>query len=580
MKTIEHKKNIAAFAGSVLLAGSLVLSANAQGVPQSTPSPSADAQPLMATIGQPIDDASAGLADERLQASQGAPELSLVEVVALALQNNPSRDAAWAAVRAAQARVGTAKSAGGLSVDLSASGTVSRGFGFPSSIGRGSSLGGIGGGTGGTGTGTGGSFGNSFSNSGPGYNKNESASVGATIPIYSGGRISAGKRIAKYSAQAQIAQAHDFEQVLVYNTTLAYLNILRAQQLLEVSGSNLVVSRERLRVANVRFDAGAAAKLEVLRADTDLANAKQLRINAASSLGQSFSSLNTLMGRAPETPLRVEPIIRLTLPQTLAVTSAASPGIGNPTLPIPTETTNPTASQGGSSAIPTSPSISAGNVNIGIITAAPAAQLQVAAGQSRQSLAVTEAQIKSAEASVDLAKAQRKPKIDIDLLGLVRNPISFAGRFLLSLGGSLAQNLFDSGKSRSQIREAQAVLEQLRFQYKDQELGVADQIEQSLLALDSAQHRLETTDTGVVSAREALRSARLGYSAGAQTSLEVSDAQSALLSAETEAVNARFDVAQAQAQLAAAVGIFPQEAIDAYQLAAKRDKTPPYQSRP
>ena len=49
------------------------------------------------------------------------------------------------------------------------------------------------------------------------------------------------------------------------------------------------------------------------------------------------------------------------------------------------------------------------------------------------------------------------------------------------------------------------------------------------------------------------------------TSLEVSDAQAALLQAQTSAVNARFDVAGAQAQLASAVGVLTQEEQSGYQ---------------
>src|SRR5690606_29572853 len=101
-------------------------------------------------------------------------------------------------------------------------------------------------------------------------------------------------------------------------------------------------------------------------------------------------------------------------------------------------------------------------------------------------------------------------------------------------------------------------------QYTGQAQAVANDIEQSLLLLDSAQKRLASADIGVVAAREALRAAQLGYSAGAQTALEVSDAQAALLAAETDAVNARFDVAASQARLSAAVGVYPTEAVTAY----------------
>lgn len=496
--------------------------AQTETLPQTAGASASTPRKTATVIAPAPDDASAGLADSRLQASQSAPILSLTEVVALALQDNPQRQENWAAYEAAQARIGTAKSAGGPQVNLNGSATTQRGFGFGSSTS--------------TTTGTG----NSGSTNYRRWTDNQELSLNANIPIYSGGKVKAGKRAAQYAAQAQFALARSFEQDLVYNTAITYLDILRGQQLLEVGDSNLAVARERRRIAGVRFDAGAAARLEVLRAETDLANARQTRISSSNALGQSMARLNTLMGREPETPLRIEPIVHLTLPEPLFTTSKASSVAGSP-------------------------------IAIGTVSAAPAPDLRTAAYDSRQSLAATRADIQSAEASVDVAKAAKKPSIGLDILGLIRNPVTFAGRFLLSVGASIAQNLFDSGRTSSQVREARAIVRQLRSRATSEEQAIANEIEQSLLLLDSSQKRLATADTGVVAAREALRAAQLGYSAGAQTSLEVSDAQSALLTAETDAVNARFDVAASQAQLSAAVGVYPAEAIEAYQSVIKNE---------
>jgi outer membrane protein TolC len=507
------------------------------------------------------DDASAGLADTRLRAAQNAPLLSIVDVLALALQNNPQRASAWAAVKAARARIKTAKSAGGPQVNLNAGINTQRAFG-PVGTGAFSAAGGSGGSVTGSPSGLG------VTPDG-GFYTSESGSISAAIPIYTGGRVSASKRVAQFSAQAQEAQARSVEQDLVYNTVIAYLNVLRGEQLLEVGNANLNVTRERRRVAQVRFDAGAAAHLEVSRAETDLANARQTRIAAGNALGQSLSALNTLMGRAPAQPLRVEPITSLTLPSEIIETSDAQP-LGTTSISAIGSTPDArTASDTGANA---GNNNSARAARAGVMTATPAAQLQLVAKQGRQSLAVTNAQIESAEASVDLARAAKKPSVGLDILGLVRNPVSFVGRFLLSLGGSFAQNLFDSGRTRAQVQEAQAVLKQLKFQRTGQEQAIANDIEQSLLLLDSAQKRLVSSDIGVLSARDALSSAQLGYAAGESTALEVSDAQAALLTAQTESVNTRFDVAAAQARLAAATGVFPEEAQTAYRMLPQ--KTP------
>ena len=170
--------------------------------------PAATSPPVVGAAVE-VDDASSGLADERLRASANAPVFSITDAIALTLQQNPQRAAAWAAVEAARERIGTAKSAGGPQVNISGNAETQRAFGFPSvagsNIGSGSGGTGTGGtGSGGSGTGStgGGNFGGGSSSNG-GFTNSQSVSLNATLPIYTGGRVKAGKRVAEYSAQAQ-----------------------------------------------------------------------------------------------------------------------------------------------------------------------------------------------------------------------------------------------------------------------------------------------------------------------------------------------------------------------------------------
>jgi outer membrane protein TolC/DNA-binding MarR family transcriptional regulator len=633
-----------------------------------------------ATAGAAAPNAATGLGDQRLAEGAQAAPLSVIEAIAIAIANNPQRKASLAALEAARARIGTARSAGGPQVNLSGSVDYDRSFGGSG----GSNIGGNpGGGNGGN---NGGNVGG-----GGGNDLTQSLGVNASVPLYTGGRVRASTRVAEANAQAQAAQVLQFDQELVLQVALGYLGILRSENLLDVANSNLAVSRERLRVAEVRYNAGAAARLEVFRAQTTLADAAQRRITAVNSVAQSKANVNTLLGRAPETPLRVEPITSVipntafstdienaplipdagaitgnagqgatnitpgtnlpttgnnaganaapgvntnpvapnvtapgttlpgaitgtnpntTVPGTTTEPGFTTPGANNPnqgTVPnmsAPT-TTTPGATTGTGTTAPgisvpgvTAPGASggapvgtgAGNTSSGTVITQPsgagvgtssasvaAAQanlqaaarlagevgtltgqdsgaLRSAAGNSRSSLAVLEAQLRAAEAAVEVARSQKRPSVDFSISGFLRNPATFLGRFALGLGLGLAQNLVDSGRTRSQVREARATVEQLRQNLTNQKLQVANQIEQALLGLDASQERVESADVAVTAAAEALRAAVIGYRAGVTTNLELSDAQTALLAAQTDAVNSRFDLAQSQAQLAAAVG--------------------------
>lgn len=523
--------------------------------------------------------ASVGLADARNAEDASAPLLTLADVLTTALENNPSLTSAQAAVRAAQARVGTARSAGGIQVGASGDINGNRAFGTPSSTGfnGGVDNGGTGGGgTGGGGPGNGGTGGIS-TNSGNqilGFNTTQSAGVSATLPVYTGGRVKASTRAARTAVDIQAANALQIQQDLLLNTTTSYLDILRSGQLLQVANSNVDISREQLRVAQVRFNAGAAARLEVFQAEATLADSEQRRTAASAVLGQSKAALNTLMGRVPETPVRVQPItsLDLRLPAPTAVsatlisasTTAGNSGAAGASTNSSADTTSDLATAGASTTAE-APATSATDA-----ATLSSAELRAQAAALRPLLAASQAQIQNSQANVELARAQRRPNIGVTLGSLLRNPVSFAGRFALSLGLGLSQTLFDSGRSRSQINEAQALLEQSRSGLAGQELTVGNQIEQSLLSLGSAQARTVSADAAVTSAREALRAAQIAYQAGVRTSLEVSTAQTALLNAETNAVNARFDVATGQAQLASAVGVLSTEAQTA---ATRADQT-------
>jgi outer membrane protein TolC len=368
--------------------------------------------------------------------------------------------------------------------------------------------------------------------------------------------------VVEASARAQAAQLLQTDQDLVLSTIDSYLSILRSDQLLQVADSNLAVSREALRIAEVRYNAGASPRLDVFRAQTNLADAQTRRISASNALAQSKAALNTLISRPPETPLRVEAITRLT-----------------PRVPLPAsiETANAAAStQIGAAGISTTApgATTASVVNtaaVGGDAVASSAELRAIAERTRPALQVGREQVNQAEANIDVQRAQRRPNLGLSIGGLLRNPVTFAGRFALSLGLGVAQTLFDSGRARSQITEARAAAEQARQGLQGQRLNVANQIEQSLLALDSAEERERSTDTAVLAAQETLRAAQIGYAAGVRTALEVSDAQNALLEAQTQAVNARFDVADSQAELSASVGVLTAEGQAAYQRALRED---------
>ena len=86
------------------------------------------------------------------------------------------------------------------------------------------------------------------------------------------------------------------EQDLVSNATAAYLTILRREQLLTVAESDLAVSQERRRVAEVRFVGGAAARSDVLRADSNFGGSAAASRAGGQRCGDSQKQLECVDG--------------------------------------------------------------------------------------------------------------------------------------------------------------------------------------------------------------------------------------------------------------------------------------------
>ncbi|MBI3910697.1 MAG: TolC family protein, partial [Armatimonadetes bacterium] len=148
------------------------------------------------------------------------------------------------------------------------------------------------------------------------------AELRALYPLYTGGRVSAGKRAARRGELAARARVEAEAQLLVLDVTEAYLDALEALQQTQLAGAERELSEERLRIARVRQAAGAAIPLEVSQAEADLARAVQREIEAHARLRQAGATLNTLIRRPATAPLvlaalpEAEPRHPLLMPQT------------------------------------------------------------------------------------------------------------------------------------------------------------------------------------------------------------------------------------------------------------------------
>lgn len=91
----------------------------------------------------------------------------------------------------------------------------------------------------------------------------------------------------------------------VGDVMITYFDLVQQQQQMTALDSTLVISRQRVDLADNRFGIGKASKLEVLNAQVDLNTDKTLYIRQSELYENTKIRLNEIMGRLPETEFRV-----------------------------------------------------------------------------------------------------------------------------------------------------------------------------------------------------------------------------------------------------------------------------------
>lgn len=323
--------------------------------------------------------------------------------------------------------------------------------------------------------------------------------------LFDGGLVEA--RIAEArAAQGQaeaalVATAH----ALHLEVQRAYLDVLQARsQETLVAEAEEVAREERLR-AETRFEAGAAARADVVFAQVPVARAELDRVRVQQALGSSTAALNRLLGLPLDTPLIL-----------------AEPG-------VPAE-------------IP-------GTVE----------EAEAQARSSRPEVRQAEAVLDGARRGREAADAGNDPQLYAvgSTNGVAYNedllPLDYGWRVALEAQWSF----LDGNRSLHEVRRADARIREAEARLQDAREGVALEVRQAWLDVQTLHRAFETARVEVQRAEEALAMASGRYETGVSTFLEVSTAQVDVLSARTRRVQAWYDYLRARARLSHARGESP-----------------------
>jgi len=318
----------------------------------------------------------------------------------------------------------------------------------------------------------------------PNIPDNARARVGASYPLYTGGRTGGEVEAARGEMRSAEDRLEAARRDLVLETREAYWGLVTSEQLVAVLAENLTAFEAHLVDARNRERFGLAARNEVLAVEVERDRAELDRLRAETSSRLARANLARLLGLGPEEMVE------------------------------PAENLSPFA-----------------------VSAEDSEALVSLALQNRPELSALRAQVAAAEARARVEKSTILPQVSVGAGYIYAHPNA---RYLppvaewndnWEVGVNMALNLFDGGRASAGEARARAEAEATRAELADLEERIRLEVLSALLEVENAEASVEVSGRALEAATESRRVAADRYREGVLLSSELLDAEVALLRA-------------------------------------------------
>lgn len=318
-----------------------------------------------------------------------------------------------------------------------------------------------------------------------------------SVPLYTGGRISAERDAAKANTEAARASADAVRNALAFEVSRSFHTVLKSREFIRAAEAGARSFENNLALASHRVETGTALKTDVLDMQVRLAQAREDLVRARNANALSERALWTVLG----------------------LEDSADEFI--------------------------------------VADHAPAATIPEGNDFSRRpELAAIQQGRRAAEGQVRQAKAGYRPRatafgsLDYD------QGWETDGDGKSYTAGVMAQwDLWDGRLTRGRVNEAQANLDATREEERKLRLAIGFEVEQARLQLKEANERLAVTQTAVAQAQESVELTRARFEQGLIISTQLIDAETALTAARVRRAEAEADQRIAIAALRKALGL-------------------------
>lgn len=178
--------------------------------------------------------------------------------------------------------------------------------------------------------------------------------------------------------------------------------------------------------------------------------------------------------------------------------------------------------------------------------------------QRRPDIAAAQRRVAADNASIGVARAAFFPSLTLS--GIIGFQSDTAGNWIAapntfwSIGPSLLLNLFDAGKRKAQVKQAEAALDESGARYRSVVLSAFQQVEDNLALLNHYKLAADSQQSAAAAAQKSLDFALSRYRAGAASYLEVATSQALTLQTQRDSLDLNTRQLRASIQLIRALG--------------------------
>lgn len=331
-------------------------------------------------------------------------------------------------------------------------------------------------------------------------------SVMVNQPLYMGGAITAGNKMADIAEHIAALQTDASEQNVIQSIDEAYWMVVSLQDKQKLAGNYLSLVEKLNSDVHKMIENGVATRADGLKVDVRVNEAEMAKTQVDNGLALSKMLLCQLCGLPLDSDIR---------------------------------TADETAHKESVRMAPYS---------------------KATAMEMRPELQMLQAVVGLSEAETKMARAGYLPKVLLTGGYMISNPNGFNGfekKFsgMWNVGLMVHIPVLDWGSTMYKVRASKLGTNLARLEYDEAREMIDLQITQCEYKLKEAQKRLSTAEKNIQRAEENLRCANLGFKEGVMQTTEVMAAQTAWMQAQTQKVDADIDVRLSETRLQKALGV-------------------------